>query len=44
MICALVARAYELDRILLIADPAAAHTEGWIHLPTREPLDAIGPI
>lgn len=44
MICALVARAYELERILPIADAAAAHTEGWIHLPTREPLDAFGPI
>jgi predicted nuclease with RNAse H fold len=44
MICALVARAYDMDRILRIADPAAAHLEGWIHLPTREPLDALGPI
>ena len=44
MICALVARAYELDRILPIADSAAAHAEGWIHLPTREPLDVLGPI
>lgn len=43
LICALVARAWELDRILPIADLTAAQAEGWIHLPKREPLDVLGP-
>jgi predicted nuclease with RNAse H fold len=43
LICALVARAYELRRTLPMADLPAAQGEGWIHLPTREPLDVRGP-
>jgi uncharacterized protein DUF429 len=43
LICALVARAYELSRTLPVADLPAAHTEGWVHLPTRKPLDVLGP-
>jgi predicted nuclease with RNAse H fold len=44
LICALVARAYELARTLPIADAVAADAEGWIHLPTRQPLGVLGPI
>ncbi len=43
LICALVARACEVETVLPITDLAAARTEGWIHLPTPGPLTALGP-
>jgi predicted nuclease with RNAse H fold len=42
LICALVARAWQIDRILPIKDLVAAQAEGWIHLPARESLGALG--
>ncbi len=42
LICALVARAYELGRTLPVADLTAAEAEGWIHLPASESLDVLG--
>jgi hypothetical protein len=41
VICALVARAYELNRILPVTDLTTAQAEGWIQLPTREPLGVL---
>ncbi len=43
LICALVARAYELNRILPVTDLTTARAEGWIQLPTRESLGVLGP-
>lgn len=43
LICALIARAVELGRVLPVADPQAAADEGWIRLPLKEPLSALQP-
>lgn len=42
LICALIARARELGYVLPVSDDAAAQSEGWIHLPTRGSLQAMG--
>jgi predicted nuclease with RNAse H fold len=43
VICALVARACEMNRTLPVTDLTAAQAEGWIQLPTRELLGVLGP-
>lgn len=41
LICALVARAAEIGRLEDVADPDAARREGWIRVPTAEPLSVL---
>lgn len=43
MLCALVARACEIDHVLPVTDADAARIEGWIRLPLRGSLSAMGP-
>ena len=38
MICALIARACELDRVLPVPDIDTARVDGWIRLPTKGSL------
>lgn len=41
LLCALVARAADLDRLDPIGDHAAASSEGWIRLPISGPLSQL---
>ena len=43
LICALVARACEIGRVLTVTDRTAGQTEGWIQLPERNSLGVLGP-
>jgi predicted nuclease with RNAse H fold len=43
LVCALVARASELNRVLPVLDHAAAQAEGWIRLPQPGSLESLGP-
>lgn len=42
LLCALVARAADLGRLIPVSDVARAREEGWIRLPRREPLALLG--
>ena len=42
LICALVARAAELDQLVDISDAERAAREGWIRLPVNRPLSLLG--
>jgi uncharacterized protein DUF429 len=41
LVCALIAHAADLGRVLPVADPERAVTEGWIALPLNESLSAL---
>jgi hypothetical protein len=41
LLCALIARAVDLGRVVAVGDPLLARTEGWIRLPLSEPLSGL---